>query len=179
MRSNVLPMDVELERDYYSESSKSALRAVFSQWSLTDCRTWWVSLLVNDTAGLERYFKFCIFSIHNRIFVSDMILSTSEQVTRFSECCRRGAMQALLKKGTCRLEQELGLQLAFEEGSSKYFPASNSAQEVRDCLVAACLRLGVKIRYNAELAGLANKADHWHCQLAHDSSFESSKIVST
>ncbi len=88
-------------------------------------------------------------------------------------------MQALLKKSICRLEQELGLQLAFEEGSSKYFPASNSAQEVRDCLVAACLRLGVKIRYNAGVTSLADKEDHWHCQLADDSSFESSKIVST
>jgi len=40
MCSNVLPMDVEIERDYFSESSKSAVRAVFAQWNLDGCKAW-------------------------------------------------------------------------------------------------------------------------------------------
>jgi len=42
----------------------------------------------------------------------------------------------------------VGLRLAFEEGSSKYFPASNSAKEVRDLLLAACTRQGATFRFS-------------------------------
>lgn len=53
-----------------------------------------------------------------------------------------------------RLEQEVGIPLASEAETSKLFPVSNSAREVRDKLVAACLRAGVTIRYSASLEGL-------------------------
>lgn len=47
-----------------------------------------------------------------------------------------------------RLEswQHIGLALAHEVADSKYFPVSNSAKEVRDKLVLACLKAGVKFR---------------------------------
>ena len=47
-----------------------------------------------------------------------------------------------------RLEssEHIGIPLAVEEADSKYFPISNSAQEVRDKLVNACLRKGVTFR---------------------------------
>ena len=38
--SNVLPMEVELNKDYFTESSRSALRAIFATWSLEKCRDW-------------------------------------------------------------------------------------------------------------------------------------------
>lgn len=38
--SNVLPMDIELEKDYFTESSSSAARAIFAQWSLLGCKEW-------------------------------------------------------------------------------------------------------------------------------------------
>lgn len=81
------------------------------------------------------------------------------------------------KLSAYRLEEEIGLQLAFEEGSSKYFPASNSALEVRDHLLAACLRRGVTIRYNAELIDLAQKEDVWTCFLGDKTTLESQKVV--
>jgi predicted flavoprotein YhiN len=44
---------------------------------------------------------------------------------------------------------ELGLELACEEASNKWFPRSNSAVEVRDRLLEKALALGVDIVYNA------------------------------
>jgi len=38
--SNVLPMHVDLSKDYFTESSRSALKAVFASWSLDECRDW-------------------------------------------------------------------------------------------------------------------------------------------
>ena len=38
--SNVLPMEVDIQRDFFTESSPSALRAVFSSWSLEACKQW-------------------------------------------------------------------------------------------------------------------------------------------
>lgn len=46
--SNVLPMEVDVQRDFVTESSPSALRAIFASWSLEDCKRWCGSL----SAGL-------------------------------------------------------------------------------------------------------------------------------
>jgi hypothetical protein len=40
LRSNVLPMEVDIQRDYFTESSASAARAVFASWSLEGCKQW-------------------------------------------------------------------------------------------------------------------------------------------
>jgi predicted flavoprotein YhiN len=39
-RCNVLPGSVDPATDYFTESSASALRSIFSRWSLDDCRDW-------------------------------------------------------------------------------------------------------------------------------------------
>ena len=39
-RSNVLPMEVDVQRDFFTESSPSALRAIFSSWTLDGCKQW-------------------------------------------------------------------------------------------------------------------------------------------
>ncbi|KAL4530050.1 hypothetical protein Ndes2526A_g04785 [Nannochloris sp. 'desiccata'] len=39
-RCNVLPGSVDPATDYFTESSASALRSIFSRWSLYDCRDW-------------------------------------------------------------------------------------------------------------------------------------------
>ena len=38
--SNVLPMDVDPGRDFFTEGSPAALRGVLASWSLPDCREW-------------------------------------------------------------------------------------------------------------------------------------------
>ena len=44
--SNVLPVDMDVQRDFFSESSPSALRAVFASWSLAECKRWCASRLL-------------------------------------------------------------------------------------------------------------------------------------
>ncbi|GLC46001.1 hypothetical protein PLESTB_001029100 [Pleodorina starrii] len=39
-RCNVLPLEVDLPTDYFSESSASACRAVFASWNLELCKAW-------------------------------------------------------------------------------------------------------------------------------------------
>lgn len=51
-------------------------------------------------------------------------------------------------------EEEVGLALALEPETGKLFPASNSAREVRDRLMALARRRGVEIRYEATAASL-------------------------
>lgn len=55
-------------------------------------------------------------------------------------------------------EEEVGLALALEPETGKLFPASNSAREVRDRLMALARRRGVEIRYEATAASLAPPA---------------------
>jgi predicted flavoprotein YhiN len=52
------------------------------------------------------------------------------------------------------MEGEVGLELAMEEDSSKWFPRSNSAREVRDRLVAVVLDKGVDVHYNKRIVNL-------------------------
>ena len=58
------------------------------------------------------------------------------------------------KTQTKRLERDVGVPLALEADSSKWFPASNSGRAVRDALVAACRAAGAEVRYCASLEGL-------------------------
>ncbi|GLI62363.1 hypothetical protein VaNZ11_004982 [Volvox africanus] len=94
-RCNILPLEVDLITDYFSESSASAVRAVFASWNLDLCKAW----LEDPYWGV-------------------------------------------------------GLDLQLEEETKKYFPTSNSAREVRDRLVAACVARGVVFKYNASVEGL-------------------------
>lgn len=38
--SNVLPAEVDLQRDFFTGGSASAMRAVFASWALDECRSW-------------------------------------------------------------------------------------------------------------------------------------------
>lgn len=61
-------------------------------------------------------------------------------------------------------EQTLGIPLALERGSRKYFPASNRARDVRDALVAAARRAGATFRFNTRISGLAPDAGGWRVE---------------
>lgn len=49
---------------------------------------------------------------------------------------------------------QVGVRLALEKETNKWFPASNDATEVRDRLVRACTKLGVTFAYGAGLQDL-------------------------
>jgi predicted Rossmann fold flavoprotein len=63
----------------------------------------------------------------------------------------------------------LGLRLLLEEETQKYFPASNSAREVRDRLLHACEREGVVVRVRASVESMHRSRDDgsWVCTLAN------------
>ena len=56
---------------------------------------------------------------------------------------------------------EIGLQLACERESNKWFPESNSAREVRDLLVRRTSGLGVDIRTDASVASVRRSGPVW------------------
>ena len=58
-------------------------------------------------------------------------------------------------------QKEIGLELACEVESNKWFPKSNSAMEVRDLLVKRTEALGVDIRLKASVASLQRAGDYW------------------
>jgi predicted Rossmann fold flavoprotein len=114
-RCNVLPQAFDTSTDYFTESSHSALRAVFSQWSLSECTKW-----LSDKTGI-------------------------------------------------------GISLKLEEETGKFFPVSNSAVEVRDKLVEACIRKNVRIMKESAITDLvestsAQQNDYgenvWMCHIA-------------
>jgi predicted flavoprotein YhiN len=39
-RCNVLPTEIDVQADYFTDSPSSALRAIFASWGVWDCWTW-------------------------------------------------------------------------------------------------------------------------------------------
>lgn len=58
-------------------------------------------------------------------------------------------------------EREVGVPLAFEEESRKWFPASNRARDVRDGLIALAKRAGVEFSWSTSVRGLARAGSGW------------------
>ncbi|MEX0684760.1 MAG: aminoacetone oxidase family FAD-binding enzyme [Balneolales bacterium] len=58
-------------------------------------------------------------------------------------------------------EEDIGLEMACEEESNKWFPTSNSAQEVRDLLVRKAEARGVKISLKASVASIKKIDKNW------------------
>ena len=75
-------------------------------------------------------------------------------------------------------EDEVGVPLALEAESRKYFPASNRARDVRDGLVALARRRGVTFTMDARVSGLAPTGDGgWSMSLADGSSLDARGVV--
>ena len=75
-------------------------------------------------------------------------------------------------------EEELGLQMLTELESNKWFPASNSAKEVRDLLVDKAEHLGVQFRYNIPVSKLHQPdGTSWELQAKDGSYFRSPKVI--
>ncbi|MFU8859419.1 MAG: NAD(P)/FAD-dependent oxidoreductase [Cyclonatronaceae bacterium] len=55
----------------------------------------------------------------------------------------------------------LGLKLACETSSNKWFPESNSAREVRDVLLNKALDSGVSVVYNAPVSRIERRKEMW------------------
>ncbi len=74
-------------------------------------------------------------------------------------------------------EQSLGLEMACEEESNKWFPVSNSAREVRDRLVAAFEKAGGQLHCNASVESIHHDGDAWICTTADQQTYRSPKLI--
>jgi predicted Rossmann fold flavoprotein len=74
-------------------------------------------------------------------------------------------------------EEEAGVALALEAESGKLFPASNSAREVRDKLIALAGRRGVERRFGALVSGLEPAAEGWTVGLADGEEIAARSVI--
>lgn len=58
-------------------------------------------------------------------------------------------------------ERDVGVPLALEAESRKWFPASNKARDVRDGLIALARARGVAFQFNTDLVSLRRSSDGW------------------
>lgn len=109
----------ELSSDFFTDSSKSAMRAIFSSFSLEECR-WW---LEDPTDGL-------------------------------------------------------GIELTLEEESNKWFPTSNSSREVRDRLLEACLKRGMRCKTRASVEDMERtERGTWRLRLKDGGAVEGRRVI--
>jgi len=75
-------------------------------------------------------------------------------------------------------ENEIGLEMVTEEASNKWFPASNSAREVRDLLVEKAERHGVQFRYNTAVQSLRLLEESmWEVHAKDGSRYRTARVV--
>jgi predicted flavoprotein YhiN len=94
------------------------------------------------------------------------VLPVEMQLDDFVTDSSRNRMRNVFRSWSvdaCRrwFADEIGLQLACEEASNKWFPESNSAREVRDLLVRHATGLGVEIRTGASVASVRRSGPVW------------------
>ncbi len=74
-------------------------------------------------------------------------------------------------------EKDLGLKLACEIESNKWFPASNSAKEVRDKLVQKAQWVGVAILYEKKITALRKDGLKWIVEVNKVDQFKSDSVI--
>ncbi|MEA2602819.1 MAG: hypothetical protein QOF89_3811 [Acidobacteriota bacterium] len=77
-------------------------------------------------------------------------------------------------------EEEAGIPLALESETGKLFPASNSARQVRDQLLALARRRGAEIRFEALVSDLqppATPEDPWRVRLESGEEIAASSVI--
>lgn len=74
-------------------------------------------------------------------------------------------------------EQELGLPLACEEETNKWFPVSNDAKDVRDVLLNRALNLGVKLEYDTAVESLTWDVERWTLKTDSLKMFLAPKVI--
>ena len=71
----------------------------------------------------------------------------------------------------------MGLPLALDQPTEKWFPVSNSAREVRDRLLEAAQRAGCHIAYGKRIQDVSTAQGAWHCTCADGSTHSASRLV--
>ena len=87
------------------------------------------------------------------------VLPASLDPSRFVTASSRHSLRKILLSWPLAaqrdfFERDLGVPLAFEEETGKFFPASNRARQVRDALLARCRSLPVRCRFGARVSSV-------------------------
>ncbi|MBP3193030.1 NAD(P)/FAD-dependent oxidoreductase [Natronogracilivirga saccharolytica] len=72
---------------------------------------------------------------------------------------------------------EIGLDMACEKASNKWFPKSNSAKEVRDLLVKRARKLGVTIRTSSSVTDISRTGEYWKITTASGETHIAPKVI--
>jgi predicted Rossmann fold flavoprotein len=94
------------------------------------------------------------------------ILPAAVQPERFVTASPAHVMRGLLRSWPLAaqrafFEQEVGIPLALEDETAKWFPASNRARDVRDGLINLARRRGVEFQFNTSLTRLTPASGGW------------------
>jgi len=74
-------------------------------------------------------------------------------------------------------EDEIGLQLACEVDTNKWFPVSNSAKEVRNVLLSKAQKVGVQIRYECAVDRIETTETGFLLHTKEGETFTCSKVI--
>lgn len=74
-------------------------------------------------------------------------------------------------------ERELGVALALEKETGKWFPASNRARDVRDALVACARSRGVRFVFSTRIEVLVREGSDWIARGARDRELRAAATV--
>src|SRR5687768_169621 len=74
-------------------------------------------------------------------------------------------------------EHEIGVPLVEETDSGKLFPASQSARDVRDKLVACATRKGVTLVTDTLVTGVRRAADGWHVERHEEEPLNADAVI--
>jgi predicted Rossmann fold flavoprotein len=97
------------------------------------------------------------------------VLPEAIEPDRFVTDSPRPLLRRMLRSWPLRgqrdfFEREVGVPLAFEADTRKWFPASNRARDIRDGLIALARREGVELRFNTDVTGLHASDGRWRVE---------------
>ncbi len=112
------------------------------------------------------------------------VLPATSAPERFVSEAPRPLVRALLGAWPLRDQHDyftatLGVPLALEGASGKYFPASNRARDVRDALVARAAALGVERRFGATVDAVTPAEGGWRLSLGDGELLANRVVVAT
>jgi predicted Rossmann fold flavoprotein len=113
-----------------------------------------------------------------RCNVLPMHLDESRFVTDSSPNVLRKMLRAWpLAEQIAFFENELQLPLAEEPESSKLFPRSNKARDVRDGLLAYATRAGATLRTNTLVTGFGRVDGRWRVELENEAPLDADAVI--
>lgn len=113
-----------------------------------------------------------------RCNVLPMQLDESRFVTDSSPNLMRKMLRAWpLREQIAFFEQDLGIPLAEEPESSKLFPRSNKARDVRDGLLSHATRAGATLRMNTVVSGFRPVGKEWRVECDDSPSIDCDAVI--